>query len=459
MIRKDLTQFTNLFKGYTELRVQENRSDGISIVEGDIWGNTKSAKSGVSARVYSEGNWGLASNPNVSDEEIKRVIKSASGNATFLSSKENLMMNDLPFTTGNYDIDFSTKKQKLSRKELIEFLKTIDDHINKTYPNLDSRAVTMSGLDMEKLIITSTGSHSYSMIPRVIFYIDMTVVVNGEPISLYDVYGGLGQFEDLFTSPKDLFPKIAEQYEHLMKKSEGVHAEAGYKDVILDADLAGILSHEAIGHTTEGDLVLGGSVAGDYLNQKVASEMVTLIDYAHTAHGKTCPVPLYVDDEGTTGEDVVIIENGILKNFMHNKETAMKLKMSPTGNARAFGFYDEPLVRMRNTAIVPGTSKLEEMIASIDDGYYLIKSSNGQADSTSEFMFGVVLGYEIKKGKIKRAIRNTTISGVAFDMLKTITMISDDMAWSSGGMCGKKQQIPVGMGGPAVKCKINIGGR
>ena len=144
---------------------------------------------------------------------------------------------------------------------------------------------------------------------------------------------------------------------------------------------------------------------------------------------------------------------------MHNKETALKLDMTPTGNARAFGFYDEPLVRMRNTAIVPGTSNLEDMITSIDDGYYLLKSSNGQADSTSEFMFGVVLGYEIKNGKLGRAIRNTTISGVAFDMLKTVTMISDDMTWSSGGMCGKKQQITVGMGGPAIKCKINIGGR
>jgi len=347
----------------------------------------------------------------------------------------------------------------LSRKELIDFIQTIDSHLKEKYPNLASRAVVSNSLDMEKLLVTSTGSEAYSMIPRSIFYIDMTIVVNGEPINLYDVYGGLGQFEDLFTTPEVMFEQIAKQYKHLMNKSEGIHADAGLKDVILDADLAGILSHEAIGHTTEGDLVLGGSVAGDYLGQKVASELVTLIDYAHTAHGNVCPVPLYVDDEGTVGEDVVIIKDGVLQNFMHNKETALKLEMNPTGNARAFGFYDEPLVRMRNTAIIPGTSKLEDMIASIEDGYYLIKSSNGQADSTSEFMFGVVLGYEIKNGKIGRAIKDTTISGVAFDMLKTVTMISDDMAWSNGGMCGKKQSIPVGMGGPALKCKINIGGR
>jgi TldD protein len=191
----------------------------------------------------------------------------------------------------------------------------------------------------------------------------------------------------------------------------------------------------------------------------VASELVTLVDFANTALGETCPVPLWIDDEGTPGRDAVLIERGMLKSFMHNKETAMRLGMEPTGNARAFTFADEPLVRMRNTAILPGDSKLEDMIAAVDDGYYLMRSSNGQADSTGEFMFGVVLGYEIKKGKLGRALRDTTVSGVAFDMLKTVTAVSSDMSWSSGGMCGKKQLIPVGMGGPAIACTINMGGR
>jgi TldD protein len=122
-------------------------------------------------------------------------------------------------------------------------------------------------------------------------------------------------------------------------------------------------------------------------------------------------------------------------------------------------FYDEPLIRMRNTAILPGKSQLKEMIASIDNGYYLMKSSNGQADSTSEFMFGVVQGYEVKNGKLGRALKDITISGIAFDVLKSVSMISDDLVWGNAGMCGKKQRIPVGMGGPAIKCKVNIGGK
>ena len=187
--------------------------------------------------------------------------------------------------------------------------------------------------------------------------------------------------------------------------------------------------------------------------------MVTLIDYANTCNGKLCPVPVYVDDEGTKSEDVVIIENGVLKKFMHNKDSARHFDAKPPGNARAYEFSDEPLIRMRNTAFVPGDHTLEEMIESIDDGYYLVKTGNGQADSTSEFMFAITMGYEIKNGKLGRAIKDTTISGVAFDVLKTVDMISSDMSWSSAGMCGKKQWIPVGMGGPAIKCRVIIGGR
>jgi len=99
------------------------------------------------------------------------------------------------------------------------------------------------------------------------------------------------------------------------------------------------------------------------------------------------------------------------------------------------------------------------MIASIENGYYLMKRSNGQADATSEFMFGVPVGYEIKNGKIGRAIKDTTISGVAFDVLKTVTMVSDDFSCAGVSFCGKKQMMPTGMGGPAIKCKLNIGGK
>lgn len=456
---KNLDQYSSFISQYTELRIQENSSLNITFLNGNLVGNAKNITNGISARAYKNGSWGFASSSEASEEAIKAVIKSASENAVFLDSREKRNKPFFNRTAGSFEKNLGTQKSRLLQQEIMNFIREVDTYIASKYPNLSERVVSLRCLDMERSLITSDGAHLYTLLPRTNFIVSMTVDKNGEPISLYEVFGGLGQFEDVFLSPKDLYNKIDILYEHLVDKSEGVYAEAGLKECVLHANLAGILAHEAIGHTTEADLVLGGSVAGSNLNKQVASPLISLVDYAHTYEGNICPVPIFMDDEGVTAEDVVIIENGILKGFMHNKETARHFGDIPKGNARAFQFNDEPLIRMRNTAILPGNSKLSDMIASIEDGYYLMSTNNGQADTTSEFMFGIVLGYEIKNGKLGRAIKDTTISGIAFDVLKSVTMVSDDMIWLNGGMCGKKQPITVGMGGPALKCKVNIGGR
>jgi len=278
-------------------------------------------------------------------------------------------------------------------------------------------------------------------------------------VDLHRIYGGFGDFEDRFESLDWIFEAVDRLYEELREKADGTYCEAGAHDVVLDSDLAGILAHEAIGHTCEADLVLAGSVAGDNLGRQVASEKFTLVDHADRGPDGNASLAIHVDDEGTPCRDATIIENGMLKGFLHSKETALVFGVEPTGNARASTFSDEPLVRMRNTAIRPGTDKLHDMIGSIDRGYYLSRPTNGQADATGEFMFGVAQGYEIRGGVPGRAIRDTTISGVAFEMLKTVTHVSDALAWLPGGMCLKKQLIQVGMGGPAIKCRVSIGGR
>ena len=461
MLNKDIRSYSAMFpKEYTELRVQENRSNGVALLNGDVVSNGKSAASGVSARIFKDGHWGFASNPNISDDAVESVISSSTDNVRFLNKRDTSRCGImLPETFINYEKDFTTSKQKNSQKYWIDFLKALDDYIVKKHPKITSRTVVIRALDMEKSLLIATGSTSYSMTPRAHLMISLSADRDGQPVELMEAHGGLGQLEDNFDNPQFYFSMIDEQVEHLLNKVDGVYAVAGEKEVILDAELAGILAHEAIGHTTEADLVMGGSVAGDYMGQQVASSLVSLIDFANNVNDVICPVPVYVDDEGTKSEDVTIIENGVLKNFMHNKDSARHFESTSTGNARAFAFSDEPLIRMRNTAIMPGESKLEEMIASVEDGYYLMKPGNGQADSTSEFMFAVNQGYEIKNGKLGKALMDTTISGVAFDMLKTVDMVSDDMTWVSSGMCGKKQPMPVGMGGPAIRCKVNIGGR
>ena len=461
MIDKDISLYSSAFsKDYTELRIQENRSVNITLLNGDVISNDSSAKSGVSSRTFKDGNWGFSSNPNISDDAVQSVIKSSTDNVKFLNKRHSKGCGIiLPESMADYQFDYSSSKDKNNQKYWIEYLKSLDDYIVNKYPKISSRTLVFSALDMEKNLLTADGAKSFSMTPRSHLIIILTAEKNSEPIRLMEAHGGLGQLQDNFDNPEKYFSEIDKQVKYLMDKVNGVHAEAGKKEVILDGDLAGILAHEAIGHTTEADLVLGGSVAGDHINNQVASPLVSLIDFANTYKGDICPVPVYVDDEGVKSEDVTIIENGVLKSFMHNKDSSRHFETNLTGNARAFSFSDEPLIRMRNTAILPGKSKLEEMISSVEDGYYLIKTGNGQADSTSEFMFAVSMGYEIKNGKLGRAIYDTTISGVAFDMLKTVSMVSDEMKWESAGMCGKKQPIPVGMGGPAIKCEINMGGR
>ena len=464
MLTDLLSAHKGAFKDYTELRAQENTKKHVTFLAGNMTSNVTNSEGGVSARVYRGGTYGFASGAEYSNESIKNILNAATDNAAFMDKHVNKNLPPLPkaqnqLTLGKFEPKVSLQNN-IPQSTLIDFGKTLDNMILEKYKNLSSRTVIVNCLDIEKLLVVSDGADSHFYQPRSLVYIFMTAETDdGIPVELYKVFGGFGHFDNHFTNPALLSDELDKLYENLMFKREGTFSNAGLRKCVLHSELAGMLAHEAVGHTVEADYVMGGSVAGHNLGKQVASELVTMIDFAHTAFGKTCPLPVYVDDEGTVAEDALLIENGILKNFMHSKESAQHFGVKPQGNARAFTFSDEPLIRMRNTAILPGKSKLDDMIASIDDGYYLVKTGNGQADTTGEFMFSIDLGYEIKNGKLARPIRETTISGVAFEMLKTVDMISDDMYWDSSGFCGKKQLMTVGMGGPAIRCDVNIGGR
>ncbi len=444
----------------TELRGQRNTNRAVYLVNGNLIGNVRNENMGVSSRVYLNGVYGFSSTAEYSDEAVKSVLKSATENACFMSKRVGKNKGKLPAVTCGSDIKgcyISDVEQKL----YIDYAKEIDNYICFKYPDLLSRKIVIKSDSMEKLISVSNGYDSHSVNARSFIYVVLTALSEHEnkPIELYSVFGGSKTFDVLFTAPSTLYSDIDSLYLRLKKKCEGIYAEAGEKTVVLGGLLSGMLAHEAVGHTVEADLVQGGSVAAHSLNKQVASELVTLVDFANSAFGEPTPIEITSDDEGTAAEDAVIIKDGVLTGYMNSRETAEYFGMSPQGNTRAYLFSDEPLIRMRNTAILPGKSKLEDMIMSVDDGYYLVNTNNGQADTTGEFMFGVTEGYEIKNGKLGRAIFDTTISGVAFEMLKTVDMISNELIWNSAGMCGKKQPMPVGMGGACIRCKVNVGGK
>ncbi len=460
MLKDDYSGLVSLFPdgAQTVFRAQENRTRRVTLLKGDLVGNTRTESRGVNARVMRKGMSGFASLSGLEADDAKQVIEAASENARFLADRAQRSAGYA--AAGSGLITPARLIVDAPQKALIDAAKAVDAYIEKKYPELSSRRIVCYEDSMDKIIYSSDAASGHVTYPRCYIYIILNAETkDGVPVEVFKAFGGAGSFRDNFEDPAKLFGEADKLYEQLRAKQEGVYAEAGLKTVLIGGLLGGMLAHEAVGHTVEADLVLGGSVAGPSLGKRVASDLVSIVDYAHTAFGEKAPLPVYLDDEGVVAEDAVLIKDGFLRGYMNNRESALKFGVAPQGNARGWNFSDEPLIRMRNTCILPGRDKLEDMIASIDDGYYLLDSGNGQADLTGEFMFGVTMGYEIKNGKLGRALLDTTVTGIAFEMLKTVDMVSDTVTWSSSGFCGKKQPMPVGMGGPDIRCKIMIGGR
>lgn len=440
---------------YNEFREHELRKRRLLMVDGNLMANDSSQLGGRSARAYQHGYWGFASATQPTGADKLGNIALANAKALQLFGGESRPLPQEAYQ-GEHGI---TCKPNWSSEQLIEWLQSVTDLARSRYDKVAS--VTAVALDEyhDKYVQNSLGAQAYNNISRAIVYLLLTVKdKDDKPVKLMQLISGKGSFGDLDLSMTSVESQLDGLYEHLLAKREAVHAKGGLQTVVLASDLAGILAHEAMGHPCEADLVLGGAVTGDMRGQRIASELVTMVDFAHSYDGAELAVPVYADDEGTPALDVTLIKDGILTDFMHNRETASRFGDRATGNARAYAPDDEPLIRMRNTAILAGTDKLEDMIAEVEDGYYLMKTGNGQADTTTEFMFGIQLGYEIKNGKLGRAIKDTTLSGSAIKMLQSVDAVSGDMHWDSAGYCGKKQPMVVSMGGPAIRAKAQLGG-
>ncbi len=312
----------------------------------------------------------------------------------------------------------------------------------------------------EKWIVTSDGADAHIEDSKLEFIASAVAEKDGEMTVGWKGNGVTGGWSDLFSvwSPERVAEHAAGTAVDLLSAP---YAPGGQATVILNPELVGILAHEAIGHTVEADFVLSGSAASGRLGQRVGSELVTLVDSGPALIGDPhAGGVVLVDDEGVPAGRTVIVDKGILRSFLHDRETAALFDVAPTGNARAWLYDDEPIIRMRNTYIEPGESELDDMIASIDDGYLLEGAGSGQADADAEFMFGVQEAREIKKGKVGRLLRGATISGGAFDVLSSIDMVGKGFEWAIGsGHCGKGQPAKVDGGGAHVRCRVVVGGR
>ncbi|MCD8118798.1 MAG: TldD/PmbA family protein [Lachnospiraceae bacterium] len=444
----------------TELRAQENRYRTVCLQKGDMSWNSRTDVTGVSARVCDHGRYGFAASAEYTEASVRRVLRAATENAHFMTNKMGAKEMDFAQTPRR---EFAPGRPvaEAEQKRMIEICRQVDDYIVRNYPNLVSRYVGANEESAEKYLLTSDAGNGHSTLSRC--YVDFSLAVeapDGRTVELFDADFYYGGFGDNIYDFDAIYRKIDALYLKVMEKREGVYPETGIHTVILGGSLGGMLCHEAVGHTLEADYVRNGSVGGAMLGQTVASGLINITDFAHTYEGQAVPLPVYFDDEGVEAKDAVLIKDGQLVGYMNNREMAAYYGMEPTGNARASEYINDPIIRMRNTLILPGQDRLEDMIASVDDGYYLFETNNGQSMLNGEFLFGVVMGYEIKKGKLGRAILDTAVSGNAFDVLKSVDMVSDRITWCKTGTCGKKgQSIMVTYGGPEIRCKIRMGGR
>ena len=442
---------------YTETRRHELRKSRMLMIDGHLAVNSRTAESGISARVYRDGYWGFASAPG--DAGLPAVTDRAMRNARAMTRFGERRPLALPAEVHCGAHEFRGRPA-LSEAECMERLAELHAWCARRYPELESTRFLLSDEDHAKHVGTDAGADAANRIQRAQCYVTFSALGDdGAPVELSEYLSGKGGLGDLPLGVDELAPLLDKLHEHVQAKRHAVAARGGLHTVVLAPELAGMLAHEAMGHPCEADLVLGGSVTGSLVGQRVASELVTMIDAAHHFAGEETMIPVYADDEGTPARDAVLIERGILKESMTSRETAARLGIPATGSARAYSPHDEPLVRMRNTVIAPGTARLADMIAGVDDGVLVLKTGNGQADSTTEFMFGVTLAYEIRNGRLGRALRDTTISGSAIKVLSSVDAVSDDLYWSCSGYCGKKQPMVVSMGGPALRARVHVGGQ
>ncbi|MFN3568339.1 MAG: TldD/PmbA family protein, partial [Caldimicrobium sp.] len=235
-------------------------------------------------------------------------------------------------------------------------------------------------------------------------------------------------------------------------------AKAGVMPVVLAGEAGGTMIHEAVGHGLEADHAEEGlSVYAGKIGEKVASPLITVIDDPTIPH-------LYgsyeIDDEGVPAEKVVLIERGVLKNFLYDRYTALKWGKRPNGHGRRENFRHLPIPRMANTYIAPGEHTPEEIIKSVPRGILVKKMGGGEVNPlTGDFVFEVVEGYYIEKGEIAYPVKGATLVGNGPKVLKSIDMVGRDLHFEAG-TCGKDGQgVPVSDGQPTLRIpELTVGG-
>ncbi len=401
-----------------KIRIDESRSKAFRVLKNGFWG-------------YFVG--------DVSDEE---GIHLAEKNVVGRGSDE--------VSESKFEGEFKLKQKEDFRDipidEKLRFLKEVEGILKV------DKVVSTSVTYFENVRVfsyyDSSGSNVSYEVPRV--GIVISAVAKDETVQFYSkrIMKPCG-FEALKES-FDVAEDVARTVTDLLKAKL---PPSGEMNVVADQTLAGVFIHEAFGHAVEADHVMqGASVLSDKVGKRVACEDVNIYDDPTVREFGFYPF----DDEGVKAEKRVVVENGVLKDFLHSRVTAKKMNSKP-GNARAEGL-NFPIVRMSNTYLDEGDYTFEELLKEAKNGVYLVGSRGGETNpATGYFQFNAQYGFIIRDGELKEMIRDVSLSGYTLEILKDVK-IGRGLRFDPG-FCGKEDQlVPVSDGSPPILIKALVGG-
>lgn len=351
----------------------------------------------------------------------------------------------------------------LSREDKIALLHQIDGYARAQDSRVKEVNASLTAVYELVLIAATDGTLAADVRPLVRLSVSCLVEENGKR-ERGNAGGGSRAGYDYFLQDEQGQSRAqafaAEAVRMALINLAAVAAPAGSMPVVLGAGWPGVLLHEAVGHGLEGDFNRRQtSVFSGKLGQSVTSPLCTIVDDGTLINRRGS---LAIDDEGVPGQYNVLIENGILKNYLQDKLNARLMGLSPTGNARRESYAHLPMPRMTNTYLLAGQSSVDEIISSVDYGLYAPNFAGGQVDITSgKFVFSTSEAYLIEKGRITTPVKGATLIGSGIEAMQQVSMVGNDLALDNGvGVCGKEgQSVPVGVGQPTLKLdKITVGG-
>ncbi len=441
---------------FAEVYVERNESTAVTLEEHKVKSAQAGLSQGVGLRVVSGARVGYAYSDDLDDEALLRAARTAAFIANGSGHEKGFNVARTPLPTF-YRVPVGLASVELAKKRdlIVRAAKAAHAYDPRV------KQVMASYADSTKRVLVANTNGRLAEDTQDLCRINTMAVAEGKKGERRSgSFGGGGRvpfsYFDAFT-PEQVGREAARQ---ACATLGAVDAEAGQQTVVLAPGWSGILLHEAVGHGLEADFIRKGtSLFAGKLGEKVASELVTVIDDGTMANARGS---LNVDDEGEPAQFKVLIERGVLKGYMYDGLNAKLMGQKSTGSGRRESFKDLPLPRMTNTYLAPGEDTHEDIVRSVDSGVYCANFGGGQVDITNgNFVFEVSEAYEIKKGKLGRPLKGVTLIGVGPEALKKVTKVGNDPKPDPGmGTCGKDgQSVPVGVGLPTLRIDdITVGG-